>query len=255
MSLFPLISLCGIELEPEAEAPLWLDDAPLWPAEAPLWPLVEGVELWDEELEGEVDWDDEGEVALWPLELLGLVLCELLEDDGLVVLWSDWGREELELLLEGDVLWELLDGDALCELLLEGEVLCELLLDDGVVALWSDCGIADEFELLLDGLLDDELLVEELPLTDGLDWLLDDGAWLLEEGNWSELCGWAAVGFCAGLCWAAGVCVWSGKVFGVVGACVAVLWASAKPALIASTIPSLYRFFFIRFLPLMCWVF
>jgi hypothetical protein len=51
------------------------------------------------------------------------------------VLWSDWGREELELLLEGDVLWELLDGDALCELLLEGEVLCELLLDDGVVAL------------------------------------------------------------------------------------------------------------------------
>ncbi|MFL6436379.1 MAG: hypothetical protein ACJ71Q_02280 [Terriglobales bacterium] len=63
------------------------------------------------------------------------MLCELLEDDGLVVLWSDWGREELELLLEGDVLWELLDGDALCELLLEGEVLCELLLDDGVVAL------------------------------------------------------------------------------------------------------------------------
>jgi hypothetical protein len=64
------------------------------------------------------------------------VLCELLEDDGLVVLWSDWGIDELELLLEGDELWELLDGDVLCELLLEGDVLCELLLeDDGLVVL------------------------------------------------------------------------------------------------------------------------
>lgn len=64
----------------------------------------------------------------------------------------------------------------LCELLVEGEVLCELLLeDDGLVVLWSDCGIADEFELLLDGLLEGELLVEELPFTDELDWLLVAG--------------------------------------------------------------------------------
>jgi hypothetical protein len=46
------------------------------------------------------------------------VLCELLEAEGGVVLWSDCGiAEELELLLEGDVL---------CEVLLE---------DDGLVVL------------------------------------------------------------------------------------------------------------------------
>ena len=49
----------------------------------------------------------------------------------------------------------------------EGEVLCELLeeddgaeLDEG--ELWSDWGSVDVLELLL----------EELPFTDGLDWLL-----------------------------------------------------------------------------------
>jgi hypothetical protein len=246
------MSLCGTEEEVEPDAA------------APLWPLVEGLALWSVEL---------GEVELCEDELEGEVDCEE-EDDGEVALWSDCGIVEVELLLEdglelllGLVDDELLEGDVLCELLLEGDVLCEVLLegdvlwellleDDGLVVLWSDCGIADEFELLLEG----EPLVEELPLTDEFDWLLvaglvdwslllvlgaaeleaeDDGAWLLEDGNWSELCGWAAVGFCAGLCWAAGVCVWSGKVFGVVGAWVAVLWASAKPALIASTIPSL----------------
>jgi len=79
----------------------------------------------------------------------------------------------------------------------EGEVLCELLeeddgaeLDEG--ELWSDWGSVDVLELLL----------EELPFTDGLDWLLlgaavdwsllllelgaadvddeEDGVWLLE---------------------------------------------------------------------------
>jgi hypothetical protein len=69
--------------------------------------LVEDVE---EELEGEVDCDDEveGDVALWSVELLGAVLCELLEAGG-VVLWSDCGiADEFELLLDGEVLCELL---------------------------------------------------------------------------------------------------------------------------------------------------
>jgi hypothetical protein len=83
----------------------------------------------EDELEGEVDCEDEleGEVALWLLELLGDVLCELLEAEGADELWSDCGIDELELLLEGDVLCGLLD---------EGDVLCELLLeDDGLVVL------------------------------------------------------------------------------------------------------------------------
>ena len=52
----------------------------------------------------------------------------------------------------------------------EGEVLCELLEDDGAELdegeLWSDWGRVDVLELLL----------EELPFTDGLDWLLLLGA-------------------------------------------------------------------------------
>ena len=52
----------------------------------------------------------------------------------------------------------------------EGEVLCELLEDDGAELdegeLWSDWGSVDVLELLL----------EELPFTDGLDWLLLLGA-------------------------------------------------------------------------------
>ena len=69
--------------------------------------MVEDVE---EELEGEVDCDDEveGDVALWSVELLGAVLCELLEAAGGVVLWSDCGIAEFELLLDGEVLCELL---------------------------------------------------------------------------------------------------------------------------------------------------
>jgi hypothetical protein len=59
-------------------------------------------------------------------------------------------------------------------------VLCELLEAEGADELWSDCGIADELELLLEGevlcgLLEGELLVEELPFTDELDWLLVAG--------------------------------------------------------------------------------
>jgi hypothetical protein len=243
------MSLCGTE--------------ELEPAAAPVWPLLEGLALWsvelgedeldEDELDGEVDWEEEVE--------------------GEVELWSDCGIVEVELLLEDGL--ELLLGLADDELL-EGEVLCELLEAEGAELLWSDCGIV-EVELLLEGdvLLEGEALweleVDELLLpTPELDWLLaagledwsllllvlvlgaaelgaeDDGVWLLEAGGiWSD-CGWADVGFCVVLCCADGVCVWSGKVLGVLGACVVVLWASAKPALIASTIPNLYRFFFMR---------
>jgi len=100
----------------------------------------------EDELEGEVDCEEEleGDVALWLVEPLGDVLCELLDAEGADELWSDCGiADELELLLEG-------------------AVLCELLEAEGGVVLWSDCGIADELELLLDGLLEGELLAAGL---------------------------------------------------------------------------------------------
>jgi hypothetical protein len=189
----------------------------LEPAAAPVWPLLEGLALWsvelgedeldEDELDGEVDWEEEVE--------------------GEVELWSDCGIVEVELLLEGDVL---LEGEALWELEVD-----ELLLPTPELDWLLAAGLEDWSLLLLVLVLGAAELGAE-----------DDGVWLLEAGGiWSD-CGWADVGFCVVLCCADGVCVWSGKVLGVLGACVVVLWASAKPALIASTIPNLYRFFFMR---------
>ena len=97
------------------------------------------------------------------MSLCGIPEAELEAPDWLLVegvaLLSVDGVAELD----GFALWSV-DGAALPEV--EGEVLCELLEDDGAELddgeLWSDCG---RVELL-------ELLVEELPFTDGLDWLL-----------------------------------------------------------------------------------
>jgi hypothetical protein len=64
------------------------------------------------------------------------------------------------------VLWSVEVEGAVALPEVEGEVLCELLEDDGAELdegeLWSDWGSVDVLELLL----------EELPFTDGLDWLL-----------------------------------------------------------------------------------
>jgi len=68
------------------------------------------------------------------------------------------------------VLWSVEVEGAVALPEVEGEVLCELLEDDGAELdegeLWSDWGSVDVLELLL----------EELPFTDGLDWLLLLGA-------------------------------------------------------------------------------
>ena len=101
------------------------------------------------------------------------MLCELLEADGAVVLWSDCGSAELELL----------DGVAE-ELLGHGQVF-ELPEDAGAV-LWSDCG---SVELELPGVTVWPLLLvlvlgaAVLELEDD-----DEGVWLLEDGSWFD-CG------------------------------------------------------------------
>ena len=102
------------------------------------------------------------------MSLCGIPEAELEAPDWLLVeglaLLSVDGVAELD----GFVLWsvELEEEGEVALPEVEGEVLCELLEDDGAELddgeLWSDCG---RVELL-------ELLVEELPFTDGLGWLL-----------------------------------------------------------------------------------
>jgi len=94
------------------------------------------------------------------------VLCGFVELEGAVLLWSDCGSVELELLLDG---------------------LDELLLLDGLAELLELCEPTDE--LLEDGLAVCPLLLvlvlgaAVVELEDD-----DDGVWLLVDGSWSD-CG------------------------------------------------------------------